>query len=481
MDLQGLVLGSRPSPPSIPVHEAPGARETRELRSLLRPRSFAGEGVVASPTRAERWNAPVHAKREGRGRRQEPSSFGRGVASALPVVKRPSFALIALILVCAPVALAEPYKVRSPPPLGVAYVGWKGDFRDADRSLEAFKEVGFRIVSFVPTYAYVGLNQIDLASGPEATELAQAIEAAARAGFTIVVMPHLDPPANQHSFDPFLSENPSWRSTCQWRGFFDVDPMSTAYREGIVIGTLRMLKVVLDRTGPAATPPVRLELGAELMNSVVYSTVRWEQLLSVAKKERHQLGLDRRVLLSHDFSHHFEILDDFVGRMSAERRQALKRYIRGLDAISLSQYMDLTAAVPKGERGHRLPSANEVAQALVLHEGALRKEILGTALGLRPGEIPPLHLGEFGIGRGGLRHPSLWAGTATPAQETELAREIPRGYEGLLLYLTQAEGRTARSAVLWVTGARYDIFGWNTPTLANPDAASLIKAALRSP
>ena len=43
---------------------------------------------------------------------------------------------------------------------------------------------------------------------------------------------------------------------------------------------------------------------------------------------------------------HIEIAEDFVGRMSAARRGALKRYIRGLDALALSQYMDLTAAMP---------------------------------------------------------------------------------------------------------------------------------------
>jgi hypothetical protein len=80
------------------------------------------------------------------------------------------------------------------------------------------------------------------------------------------------------------------------------------------------------------------------------------------------------VLLSHNFTHHVEIPDDFVGRMSPPRRAALARYIRSLDALALSQYMDLTAAMPTADRGQRLPTADEVAQALVLHEKNFKRK-----------------------------------------------------------------------------------------------------------
>ena len=298
-----------------------------------------------------------------------------------------------------------------------------------------------------------------------------------------MIKPHLDPPLYRPGFNAFASENTSWRVHCAWRGFFDVDPMSDDYRTGIVFGSLRMLKTVFDAKGASAglggAAPIRLELGAELMNSVVYGPERWEQLLAAAKTERHRLGLDGKVILSHNFTHHFEILDDFVGRMSPERRSSLARYIRGLDALSLSQYMDLTAAVPKSERGKRLPTVDEVARALVLHEKNFKQDILQTALGMKPGEIPPLHIGEFGVGRGGLMHPNLWDGAATLEQEQELAREITRGHEGLIRYLALAEGRTAASAILWVTGPHYDVFGWGNPDFAIPEAATAIKAGLR--
>ena len=386
-----------------------------------------------------------------------------------------------LLLASAAIVLATPFAARADgmAPLGITWAGWKGDYRAFEKKLETLKGVGFQIVSFVPNYAYVGLDKIDLAAGPDATELGAAVEAALRAGFTVVLKPHLDPPAYQPGFDPFKSDNHSWRVMCPWRGFFDVDPMSAAYRDGVVFAGLRMLKTVFDAAG-AAAPPIRFEIGAELMNSVVYMPERWVELLAAAKKERARLGLDGKVLLSHNFTHHIEIADDFVARMTPPRKKALARYLRGLDTLSLSQYMDLGAGMPLSDRGVRLPSAEEISLALLGHEKAFRDNILVGALGLKPREIPPLHIGEFGVGRGGLRHPNLWGGAATPAEEKQLAREIARGHEGFLRYLALPEGRAVKSGVLWVTGARYDVFGWENPKFANPEAAAAIKGALHA-
>jgi hypothetical protein len=363
-----------------------------------------------------------------------------------------------------------------PAPLGVTYSGWRGGFTGHAQKLATFKKLGFPLVSFVPSYSYVGLNKIDLASGPPPEELGAAIETALRDGFQVVVKPHLNPPAFQPGFDSFTSDNFSWRAQCPWRGFFDVDPMTADYREGIILSSLRMLKTVLARV-PAA-PPVRFELGVELMNSIVEFPDRWEHLLAAARQEIARLGLGKRVLLSHNFEHHLEIPEDVLDRMDTRRKRALARYIAGLDAVALSQYMDLTVAVPPAQRGKRLPTVDEVAQALVMHETDFRHKILQGMLGIDPRKIPPLHIGEFGVGRGGLKHPNLWSGEATPTEEQELARQITRGHEGLVRYLALTEGRTVGSAVLWVTGWHYDIFGWISPKYAIPGAAAAIEAGL---
>jgi hypothetical protein len=370
-----------------------------------------------------------------------------------------------------------------PLPIGVSYSAWRGGYADAAQKLEGFRALGFPIVTFVPAYAYVGRNRIDRASGPSRDEFGAAIEKALRDGRQVVIKPHLEPPLNQPGYQRAKSNNHSWRAECGWRGFFDLDPMTADYREGIVLGGLQLLRDVLarigDGDGAGKLAPIRFDLGAELMNSVVEFPARWQALLQAARAERHRLGLDGKVLLSHNFTHHFEIADDFVDRMSPAGRKALGRYIAGLDALALSQYMDLTIAVPAGERGTRLPSADEVAEALRTHERNFRRQILGDALGLTPAQIPPFHLGEFGVGSGGLKDPNLWFALGDAATERALAAEIARGHEGLVRYLGQTEGRTARSAVLWVTGPHYDIFGWRNPAWAIPAAAAAITGALK--
>ena len=75
-------------------------------------------------------------------------------------------------------------RAADPPitPLGVSYSGWKDGFQDAPQRLEKFRAAGFHLVTFVPAYAYVGRNRIDLGSGPSADELGRAVELAVRAG-----------------------------------------------------------------------------------------------------------------------------------------------------------------------------------------------------------------------------------------------------------------------------------------------------------
>jgi hypothetical protein len=368
-------------------------------------------------------------------------------------------------------------------PLGVSFTGWRGGFTDAARRLERMRAAGFPLITFVPAWSYVGRDRIDLASGPEPDELGGAVEAALRARLLVVVKPHLEPPMHQPGYRRALSDNHSWRAECGWRGFFDLDPMTRDYREGVVLATLRAVKEALDRLAAAGvTPagPVRFDLGAELMNSEVEHPEGWQRLLGEARREQRRLGLGKRVLLSHNFTHHLEIPDDFVLRMTPAGRRALGRYIAGLDALAISQYMDLTVAVPAAERGTRLPTADEIAEALRAHERGLRQDILQGLLGIAPRAIPPLHIGEFGVGSGGLKHPNLWSGPGTPEEEAALGREIARGHEGLLRYLGEDRGRTARSAVLWVTGPHYDVFGWRNPAWAVPGAAAALRAGLAS-
>src|SRR5688572_16011174 len=87
---------------------------------------------------------------------------------------------LALLLGPARAAATDAGPPRVAAPLGVSYSGWRGGFADAAQRLEKFRVVGFPIVTFIPAYAYVGRNRVDLASGPTATEMAQAVELALR-------------------------------------------------------------------------------------------------------------------------------------------------------------------------------------------------------------------------------------------------------------------------------------------------------------
>jgi hypothetical protein len=362
------------------------------------------------------------------------------------------------------------------PPLGASYAGARGGFANAAERIDQLKTLGFRSVSLVPTYPYAGLDRIDFSKGPDSGEVASAAALALGSGFTVVLKPHLDPPAFFPGFDPYGGDEHSWRADCPWRGFFDVDPMSEAYR-GLIRTSLDEIETALARQkGPV--PPVRLELGVELMDSVVAAPERWYELLEFAREERRRKGLDGKVLLSHNFEHHVEIPEDVVLRLKPAGRKALARYVKGLDALALSQYMDLTVATPPAELKRRLPTAAEVADALARHDADFRRDVLEGLLGLKPAEIPPIHIGEFGVGRGGLKHPNVWAGDASPDEEKALDAEIARGFEGLTLYLTRESPTRAFSATLWNTGKHYDVFGWQNSSYGVPAAADVVRAYL---
>jgi hypothetical protein len=382
-------------------------------------------------------------------------------------------ALLAVLLFASSVAAA---RAEGRPLLGASYPGAKGGFSGAATRLEELKTLGFRQVSLVPSYPYSGLNKVDFAKGPDEDEVANAAALALNSGFTLVVKPHLDPPAYFPGYDAYGGDQHTWRSDCPWRGFFDVDPMSADYQELIRVSLDSISRALARQRGPV--PPVRLELGVELMDSVVAAPERWLELLEFARAERRRLGLDGKVLLSHNFEHHVEIPEDVVLRLKPAGRKALARYIKGLDALALSQYMDLTAATPPEELKRRMPTADEVAKALALHDANFRRDVLEKLLGLKSSEIPPLHIGEFGVGRGGLKHPNVWSGDASPDEEKALDAEIARGYEGLMRYLSLASETRAFSATLWVTGKHYDVFGWENSSYAIPAAADAARAYL---
>lgn len=384
--------------------------------------------------------------------------------------------LVFTLLIGAAAAGAAPLP---PGLLGTSYSDHDGFVR-AREHLELLWRTGFRLVTFVPGHAYVGLDRIDFTRSPDPARLEEAIRLALARGFTVVVKPHLEP-GMYKGMDPARTDNPSWRVACPWRGWFDVDPLSPAYADGVVRRTLSTIaRAIRAASRNRRLPPVRFDLGSELMNSVVEKPERWVGLLEVARRELAAQGLTGQVLLSHNFSHHLMIAEDEVLRMSPQRRLILGRYVGALDAIAISQYMNLTVAAPRN-RGDRLPTPGEIADALMRHERAFVRDILVAQLGLAATRIPVLHVGEFGIGSGGLAHPNLWDGRPEGDAARRLAIESEQGFRGLIAYLARPQapdGRRCRTAVLWTTGRHFDIFGWMDKSNAVPGAARVVSAAL---
>ena len=91
--------------------------------------------------------------------------------------------------------------------------------------------------------------------------------------------------------------------------------------------------------------------------------------------------------------------------MSPRGRKALGRYVAGLDALALSQYMDLTVVVPAsaGSGARRLPTADEVAEALRRHERNFRQRHPRAGAGPAAGPDPAAARG--GVRRGQRRPP----------------------------------------------------------------------------
>ena len=47
------------------------------------------------------------------------------------------------------------------------------------------------------------------------------------------------------------------------------------------------------------------------------------------------------------------------------------------------------------------------------------------------------------------------------------------------LSMSEVQGRTVNSAVLWVSGLYYDVFGWGSPSYAVPEAAEVLRQGLQ--
>lgn len=439
--------------------------------------------------------------------------------------------LCAICWTCCGVSIALAQQEAGGRQLGISWPSFHAAAYDKPEArIERLARLGVQSVTLVPTYFYADRNRIDASHTPSWRAQQRLVTRLLAKGIAVVYKPHLDPPMYGPGFDILHGDYDSWRATCPWRGYFDVNPCSAAYR-GLVDGALAMLGQAISSAehsaagrarseGPRRSeqPPhsrqpirheqsLRFELGSELMNSVVAFPRCWVALSRNARKQLQELGLRKKLRLSHNFSHHFAHPGDLIRRMPPSAQRALADYIRSLDDLALSQYGRLDRLPPGAESFGLAPrtaglsasvartsssspsaaassdtestSAARVARVLRWHERHLREHILQQRLGLRRSELPVLHFGEFGIGRGGLRHPNLWQNQPLSTQgKAQLKRERRLAMQALALFLAdrvQGQRDYVQSVTLWVTGADYDVLGLDKDTHRDGIAAGFLE------
>ncbi len=376
--------------------------------------------------------------------------------------------------------------------IGIIWASWHpSHFQDVAAYLDRVESFRVKRVSLVPTY-FINTYEEGIVDNPSNTPTSAQQKAVLkellRRGFWINYRPHIDPFKFTLNADAqqYVTTDPGGKD---WRGKFDqLDPMKSDYKDQVILHCLKTLAEAISEIrseDPALViHKVRFDLGAELMDSEVLFTEHWLELQSEVRATlaARYPAVAPYIELSHNFCHHLEYLtrlpghldylgrinpdgqpkdaDLFVDRMTPEAKRTLGRYIAGLDAFSLSQYMPLD--ILAGSDG---PTPDSVRHALLQHERTFFQEVLVHELGMAADGIPPFHIGELGIGIRGLSAPNVWdkkAWTPTGKLPTsaEQRKQSQTAMEGVARYMKDPSAQ-ANTLMLWLGGAPYDIFELN--------------------
>ncbi len=391
--------------------------------------------------------------------------------------------------------------------VGVVWASWNPAHftgTNFDHFMSKSDEYGFRRVTLIPTYFIdtysAGIRWNDWVNTPSLEIQRNVLVALAKNGVRINFRPHIDPMQFSWAGASSSSVIPG---TLDWRGLFDgLDPMDTSQNYLMVIdNSLEALSLALgdmEGQGISLKEPIRFDIGAELMGSFKNHTQSWVELLAYVRERiaAEYPEFEGKVVLGHNFCHHIEylkripsheeyfsrILADgdfegnedllFVDDMTAANKSYMKEYLLGLDAFSVSQYMPLDVFASSASSA----TAANVRDALLLHEDNFFTEILGTELGIAEADLPPFHIGEYGMGIRGHAAPNVWDREAWIAAGRESAligyeehqEEAKTAVDGLILYMKDSSSR-ANSFLMWMSGAPYDILNLN-PTFSTGDS-----------
>ncbi len=370
--------------------------------------------------------------------------------------------------------------------IGLVWGSWEpcafSGVKSAD-FLRNIDELNVKEITLIPTYFLEnyndGIRYNDWDKTPNLYNQKKIIIELLKRGITLNFRPHVDPA--KFSFN--INNGGDTPGSLAWRGLFkNFDPMDkNLHYIDMLLSSLDVLQsayespeIILEQTAP-----IRLDIGAELMESVKCHPASWIELLQFIKKEIKQNYpiLENRVILGHNFCHHFEYLKRldnhseyfsriisnenvhsnshllFVDDMSRMNRDNLAAYIKNLDVFSISQYMPLDIS-------------ENIDEVLMYHEKNFLNEILGVELAIKETELPTFLIGEFGVGILGLYAPNVWDRDEWTAaskgnlilSQTEQKNQSKTALTGMIKYLNNPESK-AKSCQLWINGEPYDVLG----------------------
>lgn len=321
--------------------------------------------------------------------------------------------------------------------------------------IENLRELGFRWVTFMPTYLVrdaVPL-EIDTGAGASLGEIAEAVSAFVDAGFNVKFEPHLDYESTLTGGDY------EWRR----RMYFEPDGVYASQILAPLFG------LASEAAGRGAT--VHFTLGSELDVALAEFPDRWDGLARVLRAEHPGIAVGHNI--NHDS---LASSTDVRTPLNAEREkrglapldwrehrlrlEAGFQYFRELDYVGFSFYPDVRSG--RSERWWRAQTTDLQTRVVARSfQGEVQK--LTSRLRRNAGERPQFVIGEAGIGCADPARPwhfeakTLLGGEG--AMDTGAAELRRKFYLGLLECLRKAPHLFGANPVTFWTVTHYDFVG----------------------
>jgi len=339
------------------------------------------------------------------------------------------------------------------PPLAYALIASRrGEYARRIKAIAGLRSLGFRWVTFMPTYSVADEVPPRIGEGPGLEELASAVSTAVQAGMNVKVEPHLD-----------------WETTLtggayEWRRRMYVDP-GGEYAERVLAPLFGLLAEVA-----ASGVQCAFTLGSELDVSLAAFGYEWESTLEVFRSGHpaipigHNLNHDtltsppdlRRAWNAERVRRGMPVLDWRTQRRAAAN---MNRYLGRLDYVGFSFYPNVRSG--RSEAWWR--GSTQALQSRVVGrtlQNAAQK--LTSRLRRACGNHPEFAIGEYGLGCADPAKPwhfdaaTLLSGDRMDPGAVEIRRKF---YLGLLACLRTAPHLFGSHPVTFWTATHYDFLG----------------------